>query len=32
MSFELLIDILIATVPLMLIFATVFACTTWRER
>ena len=32
MSFELLIDILIATVPLMLIFATVFAFTTWLER
>ena len=32
MRFELLIDILIATVPLMLIFATVFAFTTWLER
>ncbi len=32
MSFELLIDILIATVPLMLIFASVFAFTTWLER
>ena len=32
MSFELLIDILIATVPLMLIFATLFAFTTWLER
>ena len=29
---ELLIDILIATVPLMLIFATLFAFTTWLER
>ena len=32
MNFELLIDILIATVPLMLIFATLFAFTTWLER
>ncbi len=32
MSLELLIDILIATVPLMLIFATLFAFTTWLER
>ena len=32
MRFELLIDILIATVPLMLIFASVFAFTTWLER
>ena len=32
MSFELLLDILIATVPLILIFATLFAFTTWLER
>ena len=32
MSLELLTDILIATVPLMLIFATLFAFTTWLER
>ena len=32
MRLELLIDILIATVPLMLIFATLFAFTTWLER
>ena len=32
MNFELLINILIATVPLMLIFATLFAFTTWLER
>jgi NADH-quinone oxidoreductase subunit H len=31
-SLELLTDILIATVPLMLIFATLFAFTTWLER
>ena len=32
MSLDLLTDILIATVPLMLIFATLFAFTTWLER
>ena len=32
MSLELITDILIATVPLMLVFATLFAFTTWLER
>ena len=32
MSLELLTDILIATVPLMVIFASLFAFTTWLER
>ena len=32
MSFELLIDILIATVPLLVIFPSLFALTTWVER
>ena len=32
MSFELLIDILVATVPLLVIFPSLFALTTWVER
>ena len=32
MSFELLLDILIATVPLLVIFPSLFALTTWVER
>lgn len=32
MSFQLIIDILIATVPLLVIFPSLFASTTWMER
>ena len=32
MSLELIRDILVATVPLLLIFPTLFAFTTWLER
>ena len=32
MSFELIKDILLATVPLLVIFPSLFAFTTWMER